>query len=463
MKPRGYLVALAMPFVVSTALAQETVVANARTPNDSAAAPAAEPNATKPEKVEKAMLVQKIVIQNYRPNDQRGINMFEPPKSDDVPFTGFQMQFGGAFTQQFQGIAHSNTAAAKMSGTTNANALMPIGKGFNNAVANLYVNAQLAKGIRVAMTSYLSSRHHQESWVKDGYLLIDGSPIDKPLLNNIMKYVTIRGGHFEINYGDAHFRRSDNGNAIYNPFVGNLILDAFTTEVGGEVYVRANGLMAMAGVTNGMISGQITTPGVRKPAYLAKVGIDKQLTDDVRFRLTGSGYINRRSPSNTLFAGDRAGSRYYYVLENTAASTTANFRSGMYVPGFGNEVTAFQVNPFVKIGGLELFGVIEKANGKASTEKTDRSVRQYAADAVYRFADDQLFVGSRYNTVEGNLSGIANRVGMKRANLSGGWFVTPTILLKGEYVRQTYTDFPALDIRNGGKFNGFVVEGVVAF
>ena len=39
----------------------------------------------------------------------------------------------------------------------------------------------------------------------------------------------------EINYGDAHFRRSDNGNAIYNPFVGNYIMDAFTTEIGGEV------------------------------------------------------------------------------------------------------------------------------------------------------------------------------------------------------------------------------------
>jgi len=37
------------------------------------------------------------------------------------------------------------------------------------------------------------------------------------------------------------------------------------------------------------------------------------------------------------------------------------------------------------------------------------------------------------------------------------------VLLKGEYVTQKYTDFPAADWRNGGKFNGFVVEGVVAF
>ena len=57
-----------------------------------------------------------------------------------------------------------------------------------------------------------------------------------PLLKSIMKYTTLRVGHFEINYGDAHFRRSDNGNSMYNPFVGNYILDAFTTEIGAEAY-----------------------------------------------------------------------------------------------------------------------------------------------------------------------------------------------------------------------------------
>jgi hypothetical protein len=30
-------------------------------------------------------------------------------------------------------------------------------------------------------------------------------------------------------------------------------------------------------------------------------------------------------------------------------------------------------------------------------------------------------------------------------------------------VRQTYENFPTSDIRNGGKFQGFMIEGVVAF
>ena len=71
----------------------------------------------------------------------------------------------------------------------------------------------------------------------------------------LFEIATVRVGHMEINYGDAHFRRSDNGNAMYNPFVGNYILDAFTTEIGAEVYARSNGLIAMLGATGGEVHG----------------------------------------------------------------------------------------------------------------------------------------------------------------------------------------------------------------
>ncbi len=47
--------------------------------------------------------------------------------------------------------------------------------------------------------------------------------------------------------------------------------------------------------------------------------------------------------------------------------------------------------------------------------------------------------------------------------MGGGWFVTPNVLAKAEYVNQKYLDFPTTDIRSGGKFNGLMVEGVVAF
>ncbi len=407
-----------------------------------------------------------LEIQHLRANDQRGVNVFETPKNDGVPYTGFRLNFGAAFTQQFQALSHSNSALPNVVNNINANQLMEIGNGFNNAAANLYLNAQLAPGIRVALTTYLSSRHHQETWVKDGYLLIDDSPFEVQALKDIMKYVTIRAGHFEINYGDAHFRRTDNGNAMYNPFVGNLVMDAFTTEVGAEIYVRSpNGLMAMGAITGGEIKGNVLTPDDRAPAYIAKLGIDRQINEDVRVRLTGSRYSNSKSPGGTLFAGDRAGSRYYFVLENTAATSTAQASSGLVNPQFRRSVTAYQVNPFVKVRGLELFGVIEQAKGtNTAAEVGKRTWNQYAGEAIYRFLPgEKMYVGGRYNTAKGELVGMTRKVGVDRTQLGGGWFLTPNVLMKAEWVTQKYNDFPNSDIRSGGKFSGMIFEGVIAF
>lgn len=415
-------------------------------------------------------LVPQIQMQNFRPADQRGVNVFESPKAAGIPFTGFKLAFGASFRQQYQGLDHSNKAAPVMSGTTNVNQLVTIGRGFNLADANLAINMQLADGIRVHMSTYLSSKHHQDTWVKDGYAQIDKSPINYPLLNTIMKYTTLKLGHFETNFGDQHFRRSDNGAALFNPFVGNLIIDAFTTEVGGEAYVRKGAFLAMAGVNTGTISGGITTPQNRSDAYVGKLGFDKQVLDDLRVRLTGSYYKNDKSPSNTLLTGDRAGSGYDLVMENTAASTANQAWSGnMGSIGFSNSIRAVSISPFIKYRGLEFFGVVDDYKGKSFSEPAWRTWKQQSGELVYRFWDERIFAGARANTAKGRLLNTAainyggKDVSVDRGSLSAGWFVTPTLLMKGEYMQQKFFGFPTTDIRNGGKINGFVVEGVVSF
>jgi hypothetical protein len=404
-----------------------------------------------------------IEIEHLRPRDVRGVNVFEAPKTDTIPFTNMKLGLGAAFTQQFQGLEHSNAATPNSINGINANQLIQIGHGFNNAVANLYLDAQLAKGIRVEVTTYLSSRHHQDTWVKDGYLLVDASPIDVSAFNTIMKYLTLKLGHFEVDYGDEHYRRTDNGLAMYNPFVGNFIMDAFTTEIGGEAYVRANGFIAMAGVTGGEVHGQVTQPQKRSPTFLGKIGYDKQLDTDLRLRLTGSVYGTSRSVNNTLYSGDRAGSRYYDVMENTASTEDANAWSGAIQPKLSSKVTAVVINPFMKYKGFEFFGNAEEAKGRGAAEKTDRVWRQYVGEGLYRFSNDKLYVGGRYNYVKGSFLGMPNDVSVDRSQLGGGWFVTPTVLLKGEYMLQNYNDFPVSDIRSGGKIKGFMVEGTVSF
>jgi hypothetical protein len=284
------------------------------------------------------------------------------------------------------------------------------------------------------------------------------------MLKSLMNCVTIKFGHFEINYGDAHFRRSDAGYTIHNPFVGNLIMDAFTTEVGGEVYVRSGPYMVMGSITNGEIRGSTLNPGKRKPAYIGKVGFDKQLSEAFRFRLTGSAYGTQSSVNNTLYSGSRAGSQYFNVLENVVSSEASQAWSGDIQPGLRSKVKAYVVNPFIKFHGLELFGNIETAEGRQATESESRSWNQYAGDVVYRFmSNERAYVGARYNTVKGELKDIPGDVTVDRYQFAAGWFLTNNLLAKLEYVNQKYKDFPSTDIRNGGEFKGVMFSGTVGF
>ncbi|BDX37188.1 hypothetical protein CYCD_05430 [Tenuifilaceae bacterium CYCD] len=331
----------------------------------------------------------------------------------------------------------------------------------------------------------MSSRHHQEFWVKGGYIQID----KLPMFNNpewYTKYVTVKIGHFAINYGDQQFRRSDNGNTMINAFVGNYILDAFTTEIGGEVYVYpTNKVFLMGGVTGGIINGDVkeayTYDGKvqkKNPSFLAKAGYDSQISDDLRVRLTASMYINTGTTKNTLYAGDRTGSRYYMVVEPertvsggafVASSTSTNFTSGQINPGFTNKVTAISINPFVKFNGLEFFGTYELAKGVESATSTvpDPKTRQFtqmAGEVVYRFLKrEQLFVGARYNTVKGRLIGYTDDISINRLQLSAGWYTTKNMLVKVEYVNQKYNDFLSTDYRNGAEFSGLMLEAAIGF
>jgi hypothetical protein len=413
-----------------------------------------------------SQIIGDSTLQFWRPYDKRGINVFETGKQDTVAFEGLKVRIGGNFAQQFQALNHRNEARPVFnSDGLNTNQLVEIGPGFNTATANLNLDVQLADGIRMNLITYLSSRHHPEAWVKGGYLQVDKLPFfNSQVVDNVMEYLTFRVGHMEINYGDAHFRRTDNANAFYNPFVGNYIMDAFTTEIGGEVYFQSAGFLAMAAVTGGEIQGSVTRPGDRAPSFYGKIGYDGQVADNLRVRLTGSAYHSDRSINNTLYGGDRAGSRYYMVLENQTATIAQNFTSGRINPGFNSQVTAFVINPFVKFHGFELFGNLEKSTGRRATELESRNWTQLGADLLYRFGNNEnLYVAGRYNVVSGELAVTRDDVTIDRIQAGMGWFVTKNILAKVEYVQQHYKGYRDTNILNGGRFNGFMVEGAIAF
>ncbi|GAB4519878.1 MAG: hypothetical protein Tsb004_30970 [Allomuricauda sp.] len=394
-------------------------------------------------------------LDNFRNPDKTGINVFEAPKDSVSTFDGIKVRVGGSSTLQFQAINHENSGAVE---------LIEIGDNFNLATANLDLDVALAKGVRMHLRTYLSSRHHPEPYVKGGYLQVDNLDFISPgFLENTMKYVTVKVGHMENNYGDAHFRRTDNAQAMHNPFVGNLIMDAFTTEVGGEVYFRKNGFIGMFGLSNGKLNQAVTNPDATGASILAKLGYDGQINEDLRLRLTGSMYSTNKSGRVYLYSADRAGSRYYLVMEDTEASATSNFRSGRYNPGFNNEITAFMINPFVKYKGLEFFGTIETASGKTNAETEDRKATQLAGELIYRFGNNENFyLATRYNTVTSD-DPSGSEVTIDRFQLGGGAFLTKNILMKVEYVNQQYDGFDTTSIFNEGQFKGLLLEAVISF
>lgn len=423
-----------------------------------------------------ALFAQQPTISNWRAYDQSGINVFETPKDNDAIFDGLKVRFGAGFTQQWQSLKHQNTANNNTG--TGANRLYPLQSGFMTAQANAYMDVQLGDGIALNVTTYLSSRHHNETWVKGGYIQFDKLPFKGKFWSDLMKVTTIKIGHFEVNYGDQHFRRTDGGQALYNPFMEGYIMDAFATEIGGEVYLKKNGFFGMLGVTNGMIKGHIdsafATPQDanthRNPSIILKAGVDKKLDDKTRVRFSGSYYHNSSAAGSglTLYGGDRTGSNYQNVMEKGVpgalpASTIVAF-SGRFNPGFSKKVDAIMLNGFFKITGLELFATYETAKGRNKAEVDSRNASQFGIDGIYRFgATENVFIGARYNTVTARLANTTADVKINRTAFAGGWFITKNTLLKVEYVIQKYNDFNATDFRNGGKFNGIVVEAVVGF
>ena len=388
-------------------------------------------------------------LQYFRPAGKQGLNIFETSKQNSEDFEKLTVKVGADFALQFQGLRANN-----------AN----LGTNVNLPTANLNIDAQLAQGMRVHLRTYLSSRTHEDTWVKGGYLQIDDLGFIKPgFAEKIMNITTIKIGMDDINYGDAHFRRSDNASAIYNPFVGNYIMDGFITEAYMEFTLQPKDYIFVLGISNGNMdqTATITETNDTSIRLYAKAGIDRQVSEDLRVRLTGS-YTSAPGMENgrLLYGGDRAGARYYL---------TQDLRDGRVNPRFA-DMQAWMINPFVKFRNFEFFGIFEQTSGFQSSNqnRTAGKYTQLAGELLYRFGTkNQFYLGTRYNTVRGyddyaNSQTTPQNGSTNRINAGGGWFFTDNVLAKVEYVNQSYADKGGWD-DSSKNFKGFVFEAVISF
>ena len=458
-----------------------------------------------------ATMLCSTMFAQLRATDQTGVNVFETPKTD-TQFTGPKVEFGGSISMPYIALTNSNSVT-EQNPAKNSQALFLNSPNFALSMANLNINSYLADGITLQVTLYLASKHHNETWVKGGYVQFDKVPFIKlDLLDQIMKYTTIKVGQMDVNYGDAHFRRSDGGLAIYNPFMENYIMDEFATEIGAEADVNYNGIIGTLAVTDGNLNPSLAyidttkatgkniySNGIHNPSFIAKLGYDKQFNDKFRARLTGSVYTTVGAYSNTLFGGDRTGSNYSAIGYNLAPATYTAF-NGRFNPGLTDKLTTFMGNLFLKYKVLdnvavESFTTYESAKGRTTNEATERTAKQIAEDVVIRFGKaENFFIGVRYNTVSADIAAAsaitaaklndtnlskngvttaytigqdavpAYSIGISRLAISGGWYVTKNIMAKVEYSNQKYTGVPNVNyLLNGYEFHGLSAEAVISF
>lgn len=367
---------------------------------------------------------------------------FEKEQIDDQEFTNLKVKVGADFALQLQALDHEAPVE-----------LIDLKNNFNLPTANLNITADLAPGIQLYINNYMSSRHHNEAWVEGGYLTIDKMPF-LPAADNVMKFLTIKAGVMMPNYGDAHFYRSNNGDVIDNPFVGNWIMDAYTTNPGLEVMYRSNGFLALLGTNNGRMNYGRGNDLGEDLVFNWKLAYDTDVTEDLRLRASLSGYhVGEGHSGSTLWDGDRAGARYYNVMQ-TAEAEGDNFRSGRWSPGANQtEMNSYMANIFAQFHGLEVFGIYETMKGVLSGN--DQNFTQTALQAIYRLGG--FYVGTRLNKVDNNDGSTVSRT-----NLGGGWYMTDNVIVKLDYVTQKY-DGPAHGSIDGGKFNGLVLEAAISF
>ena len=235
-----------------------------------------------------------------------------------------KVKIGGALTLPYSALDHSNAHGEYVS--EDLLTLVPLTNNFGLPQANLFIQSNLSDGIYLNFELYLASRHHNETWVKGGFLQLEKLPfLPWDFVDDIMEVTTIKVGQFDVNYGDAHFRRSDGGLTFYNPFMENHIMDEFATEIGAEVDVHLADFTVVGAITNGQLNpalqkidttqaANMYSNGKMNPALIGKLAYDKQINDRLRLRVSGSGYYTAGSYRNTLFSGDRTGSNYYGVM-----------------------------------------------------------------------------------------------------------------------------------------------------
>jgi hypothetical protein len=350
--------------------------------------------------------------------------------------------------------------------------------GFQTAWGDLSFMADIDDGkMLVFFDLYISSRPHPSTmYGNEGYMLIREIPdnwgASQFLNDKLFKYVNVKAGHFEIDYGDFHYRRSDNAWVQRNSLVGNTLIDPDVEEIGMEIYSKPNDVLDwLVGVSSGT-----TTENLNEGRGIASVHgkLWRNWNDD--FRTSVSGYYVDHSDNppggatgtkGSLFSGRRSGGPYGAVFGGGNGPGEIFVGADQLVTAFQGDVT-WTPGPWEFYGNL---GYVQDADPNGSLPGSPETSWTYgAAEAVYYFTP-RVYAASRYSLATANeISGTSADGLAHRIQIGGGYWVTRNVLAKLEGVYQTFSDFDASEGLIGGvdasqdpSFYGVIFEVSFAF
>ena len=367
--------------------------------------------------------------------------------------------------------------------TVGSDSVLPgqLSPGFQTAFGNLSFLADFDKQMEVYFDMFIADRPHQDHPQGDeGYILLRSLPDplgDTPLVKAVFDTIDVKAGQFELDFGDAHYRRSLNATVQRNPLIGNYVIDPRDTEIGMEVSSDEGRFPVnwLVGVGSGSDTEDFQkNHGPSLHGKLWAYPLKQLRTSSSIYWVDQSKTPSGSSSRTNLFRANRSGGPYAGVLDNSSAP-------GEVFPVTGKRVLATQVDATWEGDPVEWyghFGWVQDGDNNGNLSGSPRtSWLYYAAEGSYHFTP-RLYGALRYSGAAAQrlvaAADSSRDVGsdglVHRIQLGGGYWLTKTVLLKGEYVYQLYSGFSStgsqvsgVDVWRHPHFQGVLAEASFAF
>lgn len=440
-----------------------------------------QPNQEQPVQKEDVGFVQEHQDQSTEMWRNAELNRLYPDigKSEDVTLQigsmgDLDVYMGLMTVSRFQALNQSDAYVIDRSGAQPvAVKLDDISPGLQVPFGDLEFLARHGDDFEVYFDLYLASRGHETTtYGHQGFILLRRLPGPlAPVTDPIFRFINVKAGAFEIDYGDQWMWRSNNADVQANPLIGNSVIDSETTEIGAEIFNDENRFNWLVGVGN----GDTQTGFNDGKGFSAHAKLWGYPLESLRLSLSGyyadhtgdgTGYPNGGTKSR-LFSGNRSGAAYSDLF-------AGGHESGQVAPKNGQKVLAGQFDLTGRWGPFELYanaGYTKDADTNGDAEGEPEEAWEYhTAQAVWHF-NKVFYAAARYSGAfalklnDQDSSGTVNRY---QGGL--GLWLTEGMLLKGEYVYQNLSGFDEADGMVAGvqayrdpSFNGAVFEASYQF